>query len=142
WWHLAEFFKDPPAADLIICEAAMGEMESFAVWYLIRLAAQMLNQSPVGALIYSNVGEQRISSLSHIEQIFALAGFEKHQCGPVTVQGLRPLALPETPTFIGGGEGAEPACAFLAIDESKLLDSYAFFDFMGLGSATRVLRTR
>jgi hypothetical protein len=141
WWHLAELFKDPPAVDLMICEAAMGEMESFAVWYLIRLAARMLARSPVGALLYCNVGEQRISTLDHIEQIFALAGFRKHRCGPVTVQSLRPLALPETPAFVGGEEGAHPACAFLPIDEAKLLDSYAFFDFMGLGSATRVLRT-
>lgn len=94
WWRLAGLFKKPPAADVIICDATMGEMESFAVWYLIRLAVQMLKQSLIGAFIYSQVGEQRISTLVHIEQIFALAGFQKHQCGPITVQSLRPLVLP------------------------------------------------
>jgi peptidoglycan/LPS O-acetylase OafA/YrhL len=44
-------------------------------------------------------------------------------------------------TLVGAEEGAHPACTFLPVDEAKLLDSYAFFDFMGLGSATRVLRT-
>jgi hypothetical protein len=142
WWLFAEMFKKPPSVDVIVCEAALGEMESFAVWYIAQLAMRMLKASQAGIFLYCQVGEQRISTLDHIEQIFALAGFQKQQCGSVTIHSVGPITLPEALPLIGDGLLKRPACSFLHVDEQKLLDSYAFFDFIGLGSALKASRAR
>ena len=36
WWHFAESFRRPWKADVIVCDAAMGEMEASAANYVIR----------------------------------------------------------------------------------------------------------
>jgi hypothetical protein len=129
---------------MIVCDAAMGEMEPFAIWYVIRMAAATLRKSTLGAFIYSNIGEPRFSTLSHVEQIFALAGFHKQTCGDVTVQTLRARTLPnEWPSL--GGAAKLRASDFLPIDATRLLDSYDFFAFMGMNksaAAYEALRQR
>jgi len=135
WWQFAKMFEGDHRADIIICDGAMGEMEHFAIWYIIRLAARMLRDSRVGAFIYANIGEQRIASQVHIEQVFALAGFQKTVWGPVTIHTLKPLDLHAT-DLPKVGAGARAASEFLPIDVDCLQNSYGFFAHMGMnGSA-------
>ncbi len=120
----------------------MGEMETFAVYYIINMAAKMLRGSSVGAFLYRSIGEPRVTSLITVEQIFALAGFRKLQCGPTTIQTLAPITVPAMPSLIGNGASPQVARDFFKIDETKLLESYAYFDFMGLGNALATLRNK
>jgi hypothetical protein len=127
WWKFAELYKAPPKLDVVICDAAMGEMDTFAANYVIRLAAQMLSESDVGAFLFRHIGEQRINSMPYIEDRFAAAGFSKTMLGDVTAFSLKPLApIPD------GARLSKRASDLLPIDPRKILDSYAFFDFMDL----------
>jgi hypothetical protein len=140
WWHFAEAYKAPFKADVIICDGALGEMETFAVYYIIRMAAAIAVECPHVAFLYRSVGEPRITSQATIEQIFALAGFQRQQCGSVTIHTLNPISLPETPPPLGNSSPLMRADQFLSLNDAKVLDSYSFFDFMKLGSALSTLR--
>ena len=133
WWHFAESFRRPWKADVVVCDAAMGEMEAFAANYVIRLAAEMLKESPIGAFIFRHIGEQRVNSIAYVESRFTAAGFKKYEADGVVVHSLQPVSLPECFMPIGGPEKMQAASEFLNIDRSKLLDSYSFFDFIQLG---------
>jgi hypothetical protein len=132
WWHFAENFKRPWKVDLVVCDAAMGEMEAFAANYIVRLAAEMLKESPIGAFIFRHIGEQRINSMAYVESRFAAAGFKKYEADGVVVHSLRPITLPARFLPVGGDEKMRTASEFLKIDRAKLLDSYSFFDFVRL----------
>jgi hypothetical protein len=134
WWQFAELFESPWPVDIVICDAAMGEMDPFAANYTIRLAAVMLKESHVGVFLFRHIGEQRINSMNYIDSRFVAAGFHKHQVGQVVVHSLRPLSLPDEFPPLGGHEEMRVAESFLPIDNSKLLDSYKFFDFIRLTS--------
>jgi hypothetical protein len=142
WWQFADMFRQPPPLDIIICDGAMAEMEHFAVWYIIRLAAAALRSSRIGAFIYSNIGDPRLSSLAHIEQIFALAGFHKQVCGDLTIQTVQPRILPAEWPAIGGAAKLR-AIDFVPMEPAGLLDNYDFFAFMGINKSAdeyRLLR--
>jgi len=128
WWQFAELYKNPPQFDIVICDAAMGEMDPFAANYVIRLAAKMLADSDIGAFLFRHIGEQRINSMSYIEDRFAAAGFAKTTLGDVTAFSLSPLASKSLQT----AKMKTRAVDFLPVDRGKILDSYGFFDFIDL----------
>jgi len=134
WWQFAELFESPWPVDIVICDAAMGEMDTFAANYIIRLAAVMLKDSRVGVFLFRHIGEQRINSMAYIDSRFLAAGFHKHQVGPVVIHSPGQLSLPDEFPPLGGSEEMRVAESFLPIDKSKLLDSYKFFDFIRLTS--------
>ncbi len=131
WWQFAELFRSspPPQVDVIVCDAAMGEMDPFAVNYIVRLAAGMLADSSVGAFLFRHIGEQRVNTMDHVEARFAKMGFRRAQLGPVVVHSLRDLGLTDEAPPIGHG-ALRTADQFLPIDAAKLLESYAFFDYV------------
>jgi SAM-dependent methyltransferase len=132
WWHFAELYRDPPAADVVICDGAMGEMDVFAVNYILRLAARMLEESPVGAFLFQNIGEPRVTGMAYVESRLDAAGFRIRQVlGPVTVCSQKPLEVPRVLEPVGGSAELQ-AADFLPIDRARLLDSYSFFDFIRL----------
>lgn len=141
WWHFAEAFRGPLKADLIICDAAMGEMDPFAARYLIHLANQMLDGSDVGLFLFQNLGEERLSNRAFIDRRFNAHGFQRLACGPVQVaaskaspvdllarlgKGAPPIGLAK------GNAGMLPAAKFLKIDSTRIMESYAFFDYLRL----------
>lgn len=132
WWQFARLFEESPSADIIVCDAAMGEMDAFAANYIIRLAAKMMKNSRVGAFLLRNIGAQMISSMAYIEQRFEAAGFFRNATKDVIVFSLRRFDLPENFAPIGTAGKMQPAKRFLHIDEEKTLESYRFFDFMCL----------
>lgn len=140
WWQFAGLFKTPPRFDIVICDAALGEMEHFAIWYIIQLAALILRHSPTAVFLYGSIGEPRIASLDLIESIFARFGFKKQVCGSVTVQSLHQLRLPKTFAPVGGNASLR-GCDFLKIDGAKMLDSYDFFAFMDMNASASAFRT-
>ncbi len=137
WWHYAELFRFPPIdVDVVVCDAAMGEMDPFASRYVITLSKLMLERSKVGLFIYQNYGEQRQSSQDTILRLFETRGYRHFLCGGVHVQAASsasPVALLET--MAAGAPAAEAgrlksANEFLAIDEARIAESYAFFRFL------------
>lgn len=145
WWHFAEMYRGSGVkADIVVCDAAMGEMDPFASRYIIRLAKEMLEESDVGLFVYQNLGEQRQSDLATIRQRFQVRGYQEIRCGPVQTQAasarspvdwLRGLSAGAPPLGSVGGKpsGAmRPAAEFLAIDPALMMESYAFFDYLQL----------
>jgi hypothetical protein len=124
-------FRAPPRADVIVCDATMGEMSVFALHYVIRLAARMLDESPVGAILFRHIGEPRVNTLDYVRAVFGRCGFVANDLGPVTAYSRHSLPLAGESPPIGGGP-FRPACEFLPLDKSKLLDSYEFFEFLNL----------
>jgi len=143
WWHFAELFRTAPfQADILVCDAAMGEMDPFAARYLIHLAKLMLGESDLGLFLYQNLGEERLSNREQMRQRFQAHGYAGFACGPVQVQAaahtspqdlLRTLVDGAPPIVTGGRpEPMLPAAAFLPIDPDRMMESYAFFDFLRL----------
>lgn len=132
WWQFAEFYKSPPDADIVVCEAALGEMDTFAANYVLRLAGEMLKDSNVGAFIYCNIGEQRLNSLSYIEGKLSSIGFRKYESDGATIHALKSNVGLMLPSIKSPFRRMRPAKDFLSIDQTKLLESYAFFDFIKL----------
>ena len=130
WWDFAEWYRDPPSFDLVVCDAAMGEMDVLAANYIIRLAAEMLRRSTVGAFLFRHIGECRLNTLPYIESRFQSARFMRTEGDGVTLHCLSPLKLPEKLVPVGGGIELLTASSFLPIDSDKLLESYSFFDFI------------
>jgi hypothetical protein len=130
WWRFAEMFRGPPAMDIIVCDAALGEMDTFAVHYIARIAAEMLKGSKIGAILFSNIGEPRISTPFYIQQLFFKFGFSEQRIGSITAFSLK--QLPPIEMVPIDGETFQTAETFLPISPTKLLPSYEFFDFIRL----------
>ena len=133
WWEFAQLFRAPPDVDIVICEAAMGEMDPFAVNYITRLAAQMLARSPSAPFSFA------ISANSaSIRWTMCVIGLPRP--GSAASSWVRSLRTPSSHFELRGeappiGSGSlQPAIDFLPIDKSKLLEAYAFFDFIKLQS--------
>lgn len=145
WWHFAEMHRgNGVKVDMVVCDAAMGEMDPFASRYILRLAKEMLEDSDLGLFIYQNLGEQRQSDLATMRQRFQVRGYQEIACGPVQVQAaskrspldwLRRLSAGAPPLGHGAGAASgpmRPAAEFLRIDPAQMMESYAFFDYLQL----------
>lgn len=132
WWQFAEMHTNPPKADIIVCDAAMGEMDTFAANYVVRIAAEMLRSSRIGAFVFRQIGEQRINSMDYIDQRFKSVGLQKAATPTVTVYSTGKLTVPKEFPPVGGYVDMRPAKDFLRIDPSKILESYQFFGFIKL----------
>jgi hypothetical protein len=66
-------------------------------------------------------------------------GFRLHKVGGVSVMigsdrfPLRTLEGLTEPPRIGGARDLSPPAQFLPLDRAKVLESYDFFDFIGIG---------
>ncbi|HXF54903.1 MAG TPA: hypothetical protein VNK52_12335 [Hyphomicrobiaceae bacterium] len=136
WWHFARLHEgQPEPADVVVCDAAMGEMDAFALPYVLRIARAMLATSDGGALLFQNVGEERFHSRTQVCSMLAALGFRHRTIGGVTVASCAgeplPPGLSDLARLGGPSERVLAAREFLAIEESELLESYRFFDFIG-----------
>ncbi len=143
WWHFAEMFRDPRLeVDVVVCDAAIGEMDPFAARYVIRLAQTFLKGSEIGAFLYKNLGEQRQNSAATVNHLFAnVNGYRSFVCGPVTVQCANDIpsdqlfnALAEAIPRIDESRGGLLFTANSFIDDRSpnLPESYEFFDYLRL----------
>jgi hypothetical protein len=142
WWHFARFHELPSlpiSVDVVICDAAMGEMDHFAFRYISRIASMLTVQSDIGCFMFQNLGEERIHQRAYVEQFLADRGFRLHKVGGVSVLigsdrfPVRAIEGLAEPPPIGGPLGMSPPAQFLPLDGARWLESYAFFDFIGIG---------
>lgn len=144
WWHFARLHKRTPfSADIFICDAAMGEMDHFGLRYITRIAQAMLIQSDVGVFMFQNLGEERLHSRADVNHLLTQLGFKKFQIDSVAifVTGKNDAvanninAMTTLPTLgLSQPANMKSASAYLNIDTSKLLESYAFFRYIGFGN--------
>jgi hypothetical protein len=63
WLHFARLHELPSlpvSADVVICDAAIGEMDHFAFRYIARIASLLAVKSDIGCFLFQNLGEERI----------------------------------------------------------------------------------
>lgn len=111
WWDYAQWYEYADLRfDLVVCDAALGEMDSWAARYTMALAAKF--NAP---LVYRNVGEPRTSTeagiLAHARSI-----------------GLDMRKIIDPPLL---GPALNKAKDFY--HPTNLPPSYAFMDFIGIG---------
>lgn len=145
WWVFSRFHAgDAPDVDVVVCDAAMGEMDYFGMMYVLNAARIMLTRSRVGAFLFQNLGEERINSRARVETALRSLGFAAHQIGPVSLFVLPPgeaaaaemeRQSPDAAPAFGEGERRVAPAQFLTIDRENLLESYAFMSFIGLGES-------
>jgi hypothetical protein len=132
WWKYAKLYREAiPAADIVVIEAALGEMNYFGLCYNIALAKQMLANSPIGVVLFRRPGEYRINTAEAIDSTFHRFGFAKQMIGPVTCWSASPrdfsnVQMPN-PTL-----KVQP---FHVRDDAELPEAYGFFKFLGFGGA-------
>jgi hypothetical protein len=136
-------FGNPPlAVDVVVCDAAIGEMDPFAARYIIRLAKSFLEKSDIGVFLYQNLGEQRQNTSATVNHLFTnVNGYRSFTCGPVTMQCAN-ASLPDDvvsklsdgPPRVNHapGEPLSTAETFINVHSSRLMESYAFFDYLRL----------
>jgi hypothetical protein len=142
WWHFARLHEVEPAmADIVVCDAAMGEMDVFALPYVLRIAKAMLLHSDCGAFVFQNVGEERVHGRAQVDAMLAQLGFNCRIIGGVTICMLAagmndafPADVTEVPRLGAPSERVLPPRDFLPVNESELLESYRFFQFIGYGT--------
>lgn len=138
WWHFARFHEValPLTADIVVCDAALGEMDHFAFRYVAQVARMLTERSDVGCFLYQNLGEERIEQRAFAEQYLGNLGFRLWKVGEVSLFAGSPRFptdrirhLKEPPPLAGPAKHAP--IDFLDLDH--VLESYRFFDFIGIG---------
>jgi hypothetical protein len=137
WWEFARFHESLPLhADVVVCDAALGEMDVFAFWYVLRVARSMLAGSDCGCFMFQNLGEERFNRRADLVARFRQLGLTGREIGGVSVFSAATIldgVFGETLAPLGGPDAAlSPPKAFLRFDPSELLPSYRFFEFIGL----------
>jgi len=142
WWHYSRFHEDLPiAADLVICDAALGELDEFGFHYSLRIAARIVQASDCAALLFQEVGEPHVRSRGEAEVEVRNAGFSDHLAvGEVSIFAmpgrLQDVFASQAPAlaYLGSaGERHDTPGSFLRFKEEDLLESYRFFRFLGWG---------
>jgi hypothetical protein len=138
WWHFARFHEGvlPLTADIVVCDAALGEMDHFAFRYVAQIARLVTEPSDVGCFLYQNLGEERIQQRAFAEEYLFNLGFHLYRIGEVSLFAASPRFpadlikhLDEPPPL--GGAAKHAPIDFL--DLHHTLESYRFFDFIGIG---------
>lgn len=76
WWVYTTFHEVHPfAADIVLCDNALGEMSSSALQYVLRISHRMLSESEWGLLLFTSAGKPCMNSLSKIFYQLEEAGF-------------------------------------------------------------------
>lgn len=113
WWEYAKLCWHPMPFDLMVCDAALGEMDVWAMRYTMQLAAK------AGVpLFYRTAGEQRASTE------FGVGEYAK-EIGLTLIKVADPSPI--------GGPANLRIDDFLDIPQERLSESYAFMDFIGVG---------
>lgn len=114
WWEYVRLrHRQDVQVDVVVSNTNLGEMNYAALLYTIRCAAQILKHSPVGVLVFTNIGDAKQNSMATVEGELLRAGF-KRVCGKLFHAFAAPGAHPssvlealehEIPLFDPAGEG-------------------------------------
>jgi hypothetical protein len=141
WWQFAHYHERLPiTADVVICDAALGEMETLGLFYNLLVARAMIDGSDCAAFMFQHPGEERVNTMMTIEYRLGLSGLIGRRIGGVSMYSLpgrlddvfAPDATDLPPVGPAGGRRYAPK-SFLSFQESELLESYGFFKYLGLG---------
>jgi len=135
WWHFSRWHEsEPGAADIFVCDAALGEMDIFAREYILRIARRMIGNS--GTFLFQNLGEERFTQRAQLEMRLAGLGLRLFNFGGVTIcseRDLGDLFSALDAAHLGSGRKKLSPSEFLTIKTDNLLESYHFFEFIGFG---------
>ena len=68
WWQFARYHEALPiAADIVVCDGAMGEMDTLGLFYNLRIARAMVDASDCAAFMFRRIGEPRVNQLATVE---------------------------------------------------------------------------
>ena len=126
--------------DVVVCEAALGEIPGIALAYILRVSRMMLDKSEVGLFVFSHIGELGVSGYDHVFDVFKRTGFIRCDAP----NGIFCFATPYSK--ITGFEYKEGAFHFdrtgrpKRIASHELIDNnkgpiaadYRFFEFVGM----------
>jgi hypothetical protein len=141
WWQYARYHVALPIkADIVVCDAAMGEMETFGLLYNLRIARALADASDCAAFMFQHIGEEHVHKRATVEQWLSQTGLQGQRIGGVSIfslpgrlDGIFPRGASDLPPL--GAKGARRLApkSFLSFKDSELLESYAFFNFVGYG---------
>jgi hypothetical protein len=78
WWqYLRLRTKCPIQADVLVSNTNLGEMNHGALLYTARLGAMILRESPVGLLLFTNIGDSKQNSFNTVHGELSAAGFRQ-----------------------------------------------------------------
>lgn len=155
-WHFARLYaaEKKPRYDVIVCDRAFGEMDTWAARYIVNLAREMLAGSKIGALVFSHIGEPLVTTRDALSAHLAEAGFTHYEFEnerPVSRSTLNAYVSPLAdataidalkqvvedgvqipPHTSRPNEKLRAAIEFLDIRENELQSSYDFLEFLGV----------
>lgn len=156
YWHFARIYRVEtlPRYDIVVCDRAFGEMDSWATRYIVNLSRELLADSKSGALVFSHIGEPAITTRDALSAQLAEAGFthfEFENERPVSRTTLNayvsPLADKAAIAALGKltaekrlisphtsqqNEKLSAGTDFLDIRANELQSSYDFLEFLGV----------
>lgn len=81
WWEYVRLrHRRDVQADIVVSNTNLGEMNYPALLYTVRLAVQLLKSSPLGLLVFTNIGDAKQNSMATVEGELLRVGF-KRVCG-------------------------------------------------------------
>ena len=140
WWQLSEMFRNNTVkADVIICDHAVGELHRFALTYVLRLAKDMMADSPVGLFLYDGHGEPHVNSPDDVRLVAESLGMHRVSEKQFTAYGLAGKDMTtfqsldsEVPIYRPSGRSETMAgVEFLRLAAEEAPRSYEFFDYLG-----------
>lgn len=148
WWHYARLYQTPNLrTDIVVCNRAIGEMETNSFTYILRVSEKMLSQSSIGAFIFNHVGANTYGTVDSVVDLFRSNGFAHHRFKGI--EDVNILLHPNSPmtakissqNFEGYRYGATPtdagqsAVEFLRLEKSTVPETYFMVDFIRGGSS-------
>lgn len=151
YWQFAQFHEqeNKPQYDLVVCDRAFGEMDHWAVQYIVELSKVLLAESDLGVLVFTHIGEPAATTRSDLDAFFSAAGFRHFEFEnerPVSKSTLNAYQVPTasdrlsdlnemhrivSPSDHGDGSELQSAREFLRLSEDELQASYDFLEFLG-----------
>jgi hypothetical protein len=78
WWEYLNLrHGDGVKADVIVSNTNLGEMNYGALQFTARLGARLLRESPIGLLLFTNIGDAKQNSLETVHGELSAAGFRR-----------------------------------------------------------------
>jgi len=78
WWEYVRLrHRSDLRADVVVSNTNLGEMNYGALLYTARYARRILEGSPLGLLVFTNIGDAKQNSMATVDGELARAGFKR-----------------------------------------------------------------
>ena len=141
WWTYMKLYKNCSIkADVILSNANLGEMNRWCLKYVLRLSRIMLEDSPIGMIVYGNTGANHHSTDDTIQIEFENAGFRRLLGNKMNAFALADREIDqsaiqhlerEVPIIGEDGSGKFYGPRdFIDFDKNDLHEEFEFFSFL------------